>query len=1006
MTLAPHFFDGHRGLGLLAGRSGDYAAALEYFSAARAVAPENPWLINDAANALRELGRLDEAEAGYRELMAKAPHIFDGPWGLGLVARERGDRDKALEHFLAALTLAPDNHWVIRDAANALCALGRLDEAEAVYRDLVAKAPHLSEGPRGLAFVARQRGDHASALAHSRSALDLAPGDVWLINDVANELRELSRLDEAEAAYRELMVKAPQLLDGPRGLGLAANQRGDHASALAHFQTALALAPDNVTLLQEVASQLQELGRKAEAENLLQSFAASHPDSAQALLAYAKSIRHKISEDELLRQFEKAVALEPGDLSAKLALADEYLKIWRLDAAATLYDAIQFEPGGFGWGLFGKGHVARRRGRRDEALKCFSAAMDTPLFEWATIETSRELLEAGRFDEARDFLDAAIKRDPNRLSWRLQQGYNARSIDDHKAAHAAFAVAVTMNPGRPETQVELAIEEFHLGRPPQAIERLMAVFDRHPGQSQALETLANFAEQFDDFEAAVTLLQSCAQLDPSNLGVRLRLAEGLTKLGRNVEANDVLAALASQFGSTPDLHIVRARILSSRGDYKAAREILAEGAGLFPSVFELWFQHVTALISCGDYQSARRNLESPPLCSALEQTRVRLLHGEVAAAEWRLDAALSHYTEALEFNPNDAWLNNCAARVSLLMADTKLALRHLEASVRYNSSHRVLQQGSWKPSQTHIGQMLDEYRIDRKALDRLHRCLTSSDPAGALSQMMIAYPDYTPAAISLLISLRQTGRLASLDSIEDKKTSLIPATIAQYWDVDIPADVEALCDGWRAMHPSFSYIRFSKAGARRFLIEKGLPEALAAFDRAAEPAMQADIFRLAYLFHEGGYYIDADDRCIAPISTLDPGDRDLILYQEDFGTVGNNFIGVRPQHPVMENALASAVTAVNRGDADIVWLATGPALLTRSLAVYLAESLPARLATTLIVERHELFRIAAAHTMTAYKHSKKHWTRTTFSRARTHPLMLMAPLLARLSESGGASAKK
>ena len=180
---------------------------------------------------------------------------------------------------------------------------------------------------------------------------------------------------------------------------------------------------------------------------------------------------------------------------------------------------------------------------------------------------------------------------------------------------------------------------------------------------------------------------------------------------------------------------------------------------------------------------------------------------------------------------------------------------------------------------------------------------------------------------------------------------------------------------------------------------------MAAFDRAAEPAMQADIFRLAYLFHEGGYYIDADDRCIAPISTLDPGDRDLILYQEDFGTVGNNFIGVRPQHPVMENALASAVTAVNRGDADIVWLATGPALLTRSLAVYLAENLPERLARTLIVERHELFRIAAVHTMTAYKHSKKHWTRTTFSRARTHPLMLMAPLLARLSDAKASQAE-
>ena len=359
---------------------------------------------------------------------------------------------------------------------------------------------------------------------------------------------------------------------------------------------------------------------------------------------------------------------------------------------------------------------------------------------------------------------------------------------------------------------------------------------------------------------------------------------------------------------------------------------------------------------------------------------MRLLHGEVAAAEWRLDAALSHYTEALEFNPNDAWLNNCAARVSLLMADTKLALRHLEASVRYSSSHRVLQQGSWKPSQTHIGQMLDEYRIDRKALDRLHRCLASSDPAGALSQMMIAYPDYTPAAISLLISLRQTGHLASLNSIKDKKTCWIPATIAQYWDVDIPADVEALCDGWRAMHPSFSYIRFSKAGARRFLIEKGLPEAwrpsTALPSRRCKPISSG----LPICFTRAVITSTPTTAASRRSRRSTPAARDLILYQEDFGTVGNNFIGVRPQHPVMENALASAVTAVNRGDADIVWLATGPALLTRSLAVYLAESLPARLATTLIVERHELFRIAAAHTMTAYKHSKKHWTRTTSAR--------------------------
>ncbi|MCX5930764.1 MAG: glycosyltransferase [Cyanobacteria bacterium] len=34
-----------------------------------------------------------------------------------------------------------------------------------------------------------------------------------------------------------------------------------------------------------------------------------------------------------------------------------------------------------------------------------------------------------------------------------------------------------------------------------------------------------------------------------------------------------------------------------------------------------------------------------------------------------------------------------------------------------------------------------------------------------------------------------------------------------------------------------------------------------AFAAALSPVLQADLFRLAYLFHHGGIYADADDRC-------------------------------------------------------------------------------------------------------------------------------------------------
>ena len=111
---------------------------------------------------------------------------------------------------------------------------------------------------------------------------------------------------------------------------------------------------------------------------------------------------------------------------------------------------------------------------------------------------------------------------------------------------------------------------------------------------------------------------------------------------------------------------------------------------------------------------------------------------------------------------------------------------------------------------------------------------------------------------------------------------------------------------------------------------------LSAYRHAREPAQRADLFRLAWLFAEGGWYADADDRCIAPLERIAPPGAALVVYQEEYGTIGNNVVGATPGEPVIGAALALAVATLNRGDADIVWFSTGPGLMTRALAQDLA----------------------------------------------------------------------
>jgi tetratricopeptide (TPR) repeat protein len=978
----PRLSHGWRGLGLLARQDGDHIQALEYFRVAAPLAPDDLWAQYDLAAELREQGDFGEAEAVLKSFAERHPNSAQALIVYADFIRDKAEPGQRIALLQRAVALEPDHFPAKLALADEYLTGARLDEAEAIYNAALAEQAFRTAGHMGMARVARRRGDRVEALEHFRAAAKLDPEDVWKHDDVATELRELGRLDEAEAAYREVMAKNARFSHGWHALGTLARRRGDHARALAYFRTAAEVDPDHVWAHYDIAAELRRLRRFDEAEGVLKAFVEKHPDSAQGLILYADGVRYRADVGEIIEIYKKALAKEPDNVSAKIALANEYLSCWRLIEAEDLYDsALALERRHFA-ALMGKGQIARRRGLRDAALQFFEAAVAEPAAdEWAAIELSTELLNAGRFEQSRQTILTALSRGPERPIHHLQLGYIARTMGDRSAAQAAFSRAAELEGGKERAWIELAMEEHHQGRLDQAVSLLKTVLAENPYNAQAMTALAILAQQVDDIEGAVALWRSAIAIDNSNFWSHLLLADGLEQLGKSRAAEEALEICELKFGALPEIQLARTRIFTNRGDYAAARAELAKATALFPAHFEVRFQRVLSLIAGGAFEEARHVAQTPPGRGAQEKARLSMLRGEIAAAEWKLEEAYSHYVDALQFNPADSWVNDCAAKVALLRGDVEAAKSHLGIALRNNPVHRFQHNGGCKMSQTHIGQLLDEFRMDVAVLERLRSCMAAEDSIEALGRLVLEFPDYTPAAMRLLIALRQKGLLAS-PGRAGKETSPIPARITQFWDEKIPADVEAFCDAWREAHPTYRYSRFSKRQARHFLAEFGPPGALAAFDRAIEPAMKADVFRLAHLYHEGGYYIDADDRCLAPLHGVDPGGRDLILYQEDFGTVANNFIGAIPRHPAIGMALSSAIQAINRGDADLVWLATGPALMTRSLASYLAENPRERLSRTLILERHEIHSAIAIHCMAAYKHTRKHWSRTAFKKSR------------------------
>jgi mannosyltransferase OCH1-like enzyme len=180
---------------------------------------------------------------------------------------------------------------------------------------------------------------------------------------------------------------------------------------------------------------------------------------------------------------------------------------------------------------------------------------------------------------------------------------------------------------------------------------------------------------------------------------------------------------------------------------------------------------------------------------------------------------------------------------------------------------------------------------------------------------------------------------------------------------------------WQANNPDWVCRRLDDASAWDFLDQHCDKQVLQAFETAAHPTLRADLIRLAVLAVQGGVWADADDRAAKGIDHLFPSGVDLLLLQENMGTIGNNFIASAPNHPFIRYALKTVTDHILERQGDSIWFLSGPGALTLAFChFYKRELRQLRLpAGVHIVDTFTLSRTVAQHLPLAYKHRGAHW---------------------------------
>ena len=947
------------------------------------------------ADRLRESGQLDAAETLYREVLEHSPGGRGALLGLGFSARKRGERPVALAFFRRAASLDPQDRFARLAAADELRELGRLDEAEAQYREIIAAEPGNRGALIGLALTARKRGDRTGALAWLRRAAEADPDNPFIAHAIGDELRETGDIDGAERQYQTLFDRMPRHYGAWLGLGFCAQRRGNRVRALECFRNAATADPKAIFPLLAAADELRELGRIEEAEAEYGKVLASHPDHEPALLGLGFCARRRGERKSALDWFRRAAATGSTNVFCTLAIGDELFHLWRLDEAELHYRRALDHAPVRARALLGLGNCALRRGDPARTRRWLEEALIAGTDDReVTLSIGEAMRDCGDDERAIAVIENVLSADPSHVRAWLALGRLHRIAARPQLALEAFAKSVEIAPGSSQPLIEMAIEERALGRFAAAKRLVECAIAVDRDDMSAVVALADFLMLERDFDGALALYQQAIAGQQPALKAYLGASTARLHMG---QLNDGLALLdeaEKRLGIHPAIAARRCDLLRAAGDWHAALETARESTALFPDHFWLWRGRMEIERRVGNPELAERLLHSPPVVTVQDRSQLDFLLGQIAAEKWQFTDAIGHFADALEKNPHHGGAAWNLAQLSLLTLDLPQAREYLRRHLSIEASGRIAKGLSHHESQTQIGQLLDEYELEPAALAEMIaiRDLPVADRIAPLKSVAARFSDYTAAAVTLLIALRQAGRFSPPAApLTDTVSPPIPRRIAQFWDSEaVPADVSVLMASWRAQHPEWEYELFDNAAARRFLRTHFSPAVLSAYNRARETAQKSDIFRLGYLVTRGGYYVDADDRSLAPITTLVPSECELALYQEDYGTIGNDFLGAVPHHPVLTRALSTAVEAINRGDSDIVWLATGPGLLTRA---FVQEMLQAEngVATALnavaVLDRCGLYRAVAIHCSAAYKQTSRHWSNAVFSRrSRNLPL--------------------
>jgi len=235
---SPNFAEGYLNLGLVREEQGRHGEAIANFQKALRLKPGLRGANLFMGIAEYRTNQLDAGLTALRKETVLAPKDANAWMWLGIVALEKGDGGEATSALDKAAKLSPDNVDILYHRGRA-----HLFVSKDSYARMFSADPKSWRVRQILAEANADADRHVDAIAEYEAAIQLAPHEPRLHEELGTEYRTLGKMQEAEEAFRKELEIDPDNVVAQYKLGVLLTEKGNAAQGKQMIVAALKVRP-------------------------------------------------------------------------------------------------------------------------------------------------------------------------------------------------------------------------------------------------------------------------------------------------------------------------------------------------------------------------------------------------------------------------------------------------------------------------------------------------------------------------------------------------------------------------------------------------------------------------------------------------------------------------------------------------------------------------------------------------------------------------------------------